>query len=109
MTSELRSFLLILTIGTVTLLIRALPFLLFPEGRKIPRIITYLGATLTPAVIGMLVIYALKDTDITTYPHAIPQAVAIGMTVLIHIYKRNTLLSITLGTITYIALAHLMG
>lgn len=98
------SLLIILTVALVTIIIRFLPFVLFPEGKKPPKVITYLSNVLPCAVIGMLVIYCLKDITPLTYPYAIPECIAIIIVVASYVWKRNTLVSILLGTLCYMIL-----
>ena len=81
-----------------------MPFLIFPKGKTIPKTIEYLGKVLTPAVIGMLVVYCLKDTPITTVPHGLPEALAVLAVIVLHVWKRNNLLSIGAGTVFYMFL-----
>lgn len=95
------SFLIILAVALTTFATRVIPFLLFPKGKEIPPTIQYLGGVLTPAVIGMLVVYCLKSTAVLTAPHGIPEAVAVLVTAGLHVWKRNNLLSIGAGTILY--------
>ncbi len=98
------SLLVILAVALTTFATRVLPFLIFPKGRPVPKTVEYLGRVLTPAVIGMLVIYCLKDTPIVSAPHGIPEAAAVLAVVLLHLWKRNNLLSIGGGTILYMFL-----
>lgn len=96
----------ILTIAVVvlgTMLTRFLPFLIFPEGKMPPRFITYLGTVLPYAVIGMLVVFSLKDVPTSTW-HGLPEGIAILFLILVHKWKKNTLLSITAGTVLYMIL-----
>ncbi len=96
----------ILTIAVVvlgTMLTRFLPFLIFPEGKKPPAYITYLGTVLPYAVIGLLVVYCLKDAVFTSF-HGLPELIAIGFIIVIHKWKKNTLLSIGTGTVLYMLL-----
>ena len=96
----------IITIAAVvlgTMLTRFLPFLIFPEGKKTPQYITYLGMVLQHAVIGRLVVYFLKDALTGSY-HAAPEILAILFIVLLHKWKRNTLMSIGAGTALYMFL-----
>lgn len=86
-----------------TMITRFLPFIIFPENKKPPKIVTYLGTVLPYAVMGMLVIYCLKDAVFTEY-HALPELIAIIATVIIHKLKKNTLLSICIGTVLYMIL-----
>ena len=63
------SFLIILAVALTTFATRVLPFLIFPKGKEIPEVVRYLGRVLTPAVIGMLVIYCLKGTTLSELPY----------------------------------------
>ena len=97
----------LITVGAMvlgTMLTRFLPFILFPEGRKAPAFITYLGKALPYSVIAFLVVYCLKGVDLTIYPHGAPEAMAIGAMALLHIWRRDTLLSIAAGTVIYMLL-----
>ena len=99
-----RSLLIILIVAAVTFATRAFPFLLFPKEEKIPDLVRYLGKVLTPAVIGMLVVYCLKNTHMLSTPFGLPEGIAVSLVVLLHMWKRNTLLSIGAGTICYMFL-----
>lgn len=88
----------------VTVLTRALPFLLFPENRKIPRYFTYLADVLPFTIIGMLVVYCLRNISFVQPPFGIPEAISVAVIVLVHIWKKNTLLSIGGGALLYMLL-----
>ena len=98
------SLLIILAVAVTTFATRAVPFLIFPKGKPIPKTIEYLGKVLTPAVIGMLVVYCLKDTPVIAAPHGIPELIAVLTVVILHVWKRNNLLSIGAGTVLYMFL-----
>ncbi|MGF0018099.1 branched-chain amino acid transporter permease [Sporofaciens sp. SGI.106] len=98
------SLLIILVVAATTFATRLVPFLLFPKGKEIPGIIQYLGKVLTPAVIGMLVIYCLKSVSLISAPHGIPELIAVAVTAGLHVWKRNNLLSIGVGTVLYMFL-----
>lgn len=89
-------------LGTMTT--RFLPFILFPEGRKTPAYIQYLGKVLPFAVIGLLVVYCLKDVSFLTAPFGIPELLGITVTAALHLWKRNMLISIAGGTVIYMVL-----
>ena len=89
-------------LGTMTT--RFLPFILFPEGRKTPAYIQYLGKVLPFAVIGLLVVYCLKDVSFLTAPFGIPELLVIAVTAALHLWKRNMLISIAGGTVIYMVL-----
>lgn len=98
------SFLIILAVALTTFATRVIPFLIFPKGKEIPRTIQYLGKVLTPAVIGMLVVYCLKGTRVLTAPYGIPELISVVTVAVLHIWKRNNLLSIGVGTVLYMVL-----
>lgn len=102
--SSSMSFLIILAVALTTFATRVVPFLIFPKGKEIPPVIQYLGKVLTPAVIGMLVVYCLKSTPVMAAPHGIPELIAVLVTAGLHVWKRNNLLSIGTGTILYMIL-----
>lgn len=86
-----------------TMLTRFVPFLLF-SGKKTPRFIQYLGQALPGAIFGMLVVYCLKGVNPMVYSHGLPEALAIALTVILHLWKRQMLLSIAGGTVCYMLL-----
>ena len=89
-------------LGTMTT--RFLPFILFPEGRKTPAYIQYLGKVLPFAVIGLLVVYCLKDVSFLTAPFGIPELLGIAVTAALHLWTRNMLISISGLTVNYMVL-----
>ena len=101
------TLLVIGVIAVVTLILRALPFILFRSG-KTPEIVTYLGKVMPPAVIGMLVIYCLKDINFALWPHGLPELISALAVILLHIWRKNTLLSIGVGTALYMVLIQLV-
>lgn len=105
MNTASHSAILVAVMSLVTILLRSLPFLVF--RKKVPAFITYLGRVLPPAIIGMLVIYCLKDTVITSAPFGLPELIAGVMVVLLQAWKRNALLSILCGTVVYMLLIQL--
>ncbi len=98
------SILIVAVVTLVTMATRFLPFLIFREGHKIPPLVLRLGRVLPYAVIGMLVVYCLKDLTVTASPFGLPELLACTAVVGLHIYKRNTLLSIAGGTLLYMLL-----
>ena len=101
---NLHSVLLIAVMALVTAGLRFLPFLIFGENRKTPPLVAYLGQVLPFAIMGMLVVYCLKDVSFTAAPFGIPEIVGCAVVTLLHIWKRNTLLSIGAGTVCYMLL-----
>lgn len=98
------SFLIILVVALTTFATRVTPFLIFPKGKEIPKTIQYLGKVLTPAIIGMLVVYCLKNTKVLAAPYGIPELISVVVVAVLHIWKRNNLLSIGVGTVLYMVL-----
>ena len=89
-------------LGTVTT--RALPFLVFSEGRPTPKFVQYLGKALPAAIFGMLVVYCLKNVDLLAGSHGLPEFIGIAVTAALHLWRRQMLLSIAGGTVCYMLL-----
>ena len=87
-----------------TMLTRFLPFLVFRPKRPPPRYIQYLGRVLPGAIFAMLIIYCLRDVSLLQGSHGLPELIAIAVTVGLHLWKRQMLLSIAGGTICYMLL-----
>lgn len=105
---KLHSVLLVAVIVAVTAGLRFLPFFVFGENRKTPPLIAYLGQVLPYAIMGMLVVYCLKGISFTAAPFGVPEIIATAAVVLLHLWKRNTLLSIGAGTVCYMLLVQLV-
>lgn len=101
---KLHAALLIAVVALVTAALRFLPFLIFGQNKKTPPLITYLGQVLPYAIMGMLVVYCLKDITLSAAPFGIPEAVGCAIVAALHVWKRNTLLSIGVGTVCYMLL-----
>ena len=91
-----------------TMLTRFLPFLLFSGKRPTPKYITYLGRALPAAIFAMLVAYCLRNVSLLTGSHGLPELIAIALTVALHLWKRQMLLSIAGGTVCYMLLIQLV-
>ncbi len=100
--AETIATILAITLGAMAT--RFTPFLLFPESKRPPEVIHYLGRVLPPAMMGLLVVYCLKSVSITQNPHGIPELLAILGIVLLHRWRNNVLLSIGGGTLIYMLL-----
>lgn len=99
---------MVAVIAGVTALLRFVPFLIFRENRKTPALLEYLGRVLPYAIMGMLVVYCLKGVDLTAAPFGIPELLGCALVAVLHIWKRNTLLSIGAGTVFYMLLVQLV-
>lgn len=91
-----------------TMITRFLPFLIFTSDKPTPKYVQFLGKMLPSAALGMLVIYCLKDVSLLTGNHAIPELISIMIVVLLHLWKRQMLISIAGGTIFYMILIQLI-
>lgn len=101
----------IITIAAVvlgTMVTRFLPFILFPAGRPTPKYVQYLGKVLPAAALGLLVIYCLKDVNFLGGNHGLPELIAMVIVTALHFWKRNMLLSISVGTVVYMLLVQLV-
>ena len=87
---------------------RFLPFLIFGEKRQTPAIITYLGQVLPFAIMGMLVVYCLKDVAFLSAPFGAPEIIGCVIVAALHLWKRNSLLSIGVGTVAYMVMVQLI-
>lgn len=101
------AFCAIMVMAIVTIALRFLPFVVF-GNKKTPDFVVYLGKVLPYAVMGMLVVYCLKGVDFTAAPFAMPEILSVIAVVGIHVWKRNTLLSIITGTLCYMLLIRLL-
>ncbi len=97
----------IAVIAVVTWALRAFPFLLF-GNRPLPKTIQYLGKVLPPAIMTVLVIYCLRDTNIGQFPHGIPELAACALVVILQVLKKNMYLSIIAGTACYMILLRVL-
>ena len=102
--TDTHAVLTIAVCAVVTAALRFLPFVIFGENRKTPEVITYLGKVLPFAIMGMLVVYCLKDISFTGAPFGIPEILGCAAVAGLHVWKRNTLLSIGAGTVCYMLL-----
>ena len=91
-----------------TMLTRFLPFLMFSPRRETPRYIQYLGKALPCAIFGMLVIYCLKNVSLFSGSHGLPEFIAISVTIALHLWREQMLLSIAGGTACYMMLVQFL-
>ena len=102
--SDTKVLLSVAVISLVTALLRFFPFLIFNGNTKTPKIIEKLSKMLPYAVMGMLVVYCLKDMSFSSVEKYLPAIIASLATALLHVWRRNTLLSIICGTVCYMLL-----
>ena len=102
----MKSAIIVAVMAAVSALLRFLPFVVF--RKRTPPYVAYLGRVLPPAIIGMLVIYCLKDVTPTVRPHGLPEGIAAVCVIGLQTWKRNSLLSILGGTVIYMLLIQLV-
>lgn len=105
MLSTSQMLITILVAGVCTFATRVIPFAIF-GNRKVPEIIKYLGKILPPAIIGVLIIYCIKDSYNFQLNTFLPQILGIIITAVMHLWRKNVLLSISVGTISYMLMIH---
>lgn len=103
MNNTLHTAAIIGVIALMTWITRGLPYLLFSRKAP-PPIVTYLGEVLPPAIMVILVVYCLRHTGFALPPHGAPELISVLVVAVLQAWKRNTLLSIFLGTVCYMLL-----
>ena len=98
----------IAVIAIMTAALRFFPFAVFSRGKKTPQFVLWLGKALPFAVMGMLVVYCLKGVSFLSAPYGIPELVSCAAVVLLHVWKRNSVISIAGGTALYILIVNLI-
>jgi branched-subunit amino acid transport protein AzlD len=98
---------ILLTVGSITLALRALPFIIFSK-RPMPLWLIRLSERIPVMILGLLVVYALKDTPVLSSPYAIPELLALTFLVIVQLKGKNPLLSIFLSTALYVVLLRVM-
>ena len=106
--TPIQTLAIIFAVAAGTQLTRWLPFWLFPENKEPLPVVAYLGRVLPAAVMGLLVVYCLKNVTWTAAPHGIPELLAILAVVLLHRWRGNVLISIAGGTALYMAMVQLV-
>lgn len=106
--SKTYSLYIILIISIVTILLRVGPAWFFPPDKPTPPILVYLGRVMPVAVIAMLIVYCFRNIDLINYPHGLAEIIAGSVTAISFLIKRSTLISILLGTVTYMFLVQVV-
>ena len=106
--TPVQTIVMILAVAAGTQLTRWLPFLLFPENKKPPEMVLYLGKVLPAAVMGLLVVYCLRNTNFLAAPHGLPEILAVAAVAALHGWKGNVLVSIAGGTALYMLLVQVI-
>lgn len=103
----IHAIILIAVMAIITFALRLLPFLVFGK-KETPKFIVYLGKVLPYAMMGMLVVFCFKGVKVTQFPYGMPELIAGAITVVLHVWRRNTLISILCGTVSYMLLVQLV-
>lgn len=101
--TSIESLAIIALAGIITYGSRRMPFFFFSDGRA-PQIIIYLGKVLPSAMMALLIVYSLKDTNLSSFPYGLYEVIAVISVVALHRWKSNSLLSIFGGTAIYMLL-----
>ena len=104
MNNSMYAFFMILIIALVTAALRFIPFLIFNGNKPVPKFVDYLGRVLPYSIMAMLVVYCLKGISFVKAPFGLPEVISVVVVAVLHIWKRNTLLSIIGGTVCYMVL-----
>lgn len=94
----------ILVMGAATLVTRLLPVLIFGRGEKVPELVLYLGRVVPYTAMGLLIVYCLKDVSLLDSSRGLPEAIALAAVAGSYLWKRNSILSVVLGTVLYMFL-----
>lgn len=106
--SVTQSIAIIAVTAVCTFLTRVIPFLVFGGKKEVPKEVKYLGNVLPPAIMAILVVYCLREVQLFTGNHGLPQLIAVAIVVVLHLWKKNILLSIGVGTVSYMALVQMV-
>ena len=104
----LHSALIVAVAALVTIALRFLPFLIFSGSKQTPPFVAYLGRVLPYAIMGMLVVYCLRNVNLLAAPHGAPEFIACLIVAGLHLWKRSTLISIIGGTASYMLMVQLV-
>lgn len=105
---DLHIWVSVAVIALVTAALRFLPFIVWSGNRKTPKLIEKLGKALPFAIMGMLVVYCLKDVNFTNAAGFLPSLIACFVVGVLYVWKRNTLISIIAGTVCYMVLVQIV-
>jgi len=106
--TDLHTWAIVAVIALVTAMLRFLPFAIFRDSRKTPKIIEKLSKILPSAIMGMLVVYCFKEISFTSASGFLPMLIAGAVVCVLYIWKRNTLLSIICGTLCHMILVQIV-
>lgn len=108
MTDYKIGILMILMTSVITIAMRVGPIFIFSKGKKVPKYVLYLGEVVPYAAMGLLIIYCLKDVKVLSMPYAIKEIISIIIVVMTYLWKRNSILSVVIGTLIYMYLVQVV-
>ena len=104
MTDYRHALIVRVVMGLGVLATRIVPVLIFGRGEKVPEFILYLGRVVPYTAMGLLIVYCLRDVPVFEAPHGLPELIALSAVAATYIWKRNTILSVVIGTALYMFL-----
>ena len=108
MTEYGHAMLIIAVMGGVVLATRIVPVLVFGRNEKVPEFILYLGKVIPYTAMGLLIVYCLRDVSIVHGSHGLPELIAMAAVTASYLWKRNTILSVIIGTVLYMFLLQMV-
>ena len=105
----MHDILIVAVISIVTVAVRFLPFIVFRDQEDVPETVRYLGKVLPGAVMGMLVVYCLKDINLAAPGYGLPQILSVAVTAAAYFWKKDTSISVITGTACYMLLTYLVS
>ena len=102
--NNIQAFTAIMLAAACTLLMRALPFTLLGKRQEIPEVIRYLGNLLPAAIMAVLIVYCLKEVPTEFLSGGYKKLIAAAVCVVLHVWKKNTFVSIIGSTVVYMLL-----
>ena len=108
MTEYGHAMLIIVVMGGAVLATRILPVLVFGRSDKVPEFILYLGKVIPYTAMGLLIVYCLRDVSILHGSHDLPELIALAAVTASYLWKRNTILSVIIGTVIYMFLVQVV-
>ncbi|MBR3377177.1 MAG: AzlD domain-containing protein [Mogibacterium sp.] len=104
MTDYRHAMIVIIVMGLAVLATRIVPVLIFGRGEKVPEFILYLGRVVPYTAMGFLIVYCLRDMPVLEAPHGLPEPISLAVVTMTYLWKRNTILSVVIGTALYMFL-----
>lgn len=104
MTDARHAMIVIVAMGLAVLATRIMPVLIFGRGEKVPEFILYLGRVVPYTAMGLLIVYCLRDVPVLDSPHGLPELISLAVVTVTYLWKRNSILSVVIGTVLYMFL-----